>query len=160
MTDKLDPGWVNDRLPTEEDADIDGHVCKFYPGGKYGYVKYRRWKDIKKGEMWAVNKVSEGGGYPRLEQIARPSECLDRAKGDSEVDEPSHFGMVTMKHKIDDLEQALVKEQAEHAETKERVKDLEGIAEKLSKNNMENLKTFVSQETENELLRKLLKSLL
>ena len=55
--------------------------------------------------------------------------------------------------KIKDLEQALAKEQAEHAETKERAKSLKIILEMPTNRNED-----LTKQT--ELLRKLLKSLL
>jgi hypothetical protein len=43
-------GWINDYLPTEEDADIDGDV--FIPIGDFEGEEWTSWRNIKEGDTW------------------------------------------------------------------------------------------------------------
>lgn len=134
MTDKIDPGWVNDRLPTEEDANKQGvKNCVLVFDNIDGFL-YRIFNKVKEGEPWSISTDED------WDELATPQECIDREKGEEKIfDNPDELlamkrgktvfrfpvknwiDMANEPHerykKIQDLEQALVKEKADHVET-------------------------------------------
>ena len=179
MTDKLDPGWRKDRLPTEEDGEQVLHIVE------ETNICRKSFEDIKKNQFWCAKPDTSNFKWeydiahePYVNYIALPQECIDRAKGETskikDVRKPDvdKFGSyvfdgqeeyiefrnndICCRYKVKDwigfsvkcdkLEKELAKEQDEHASTLKRGNEVDDFYERLEK--------------ENELLRKLLKSLL
>jgi len=82
MTDKLDPGWVNDRLPTEKD--LGEHILVLCIDDE-GILE-RHFSLVKEGEAWCpkpLKKYPIEVGKKWSDVIATPQECLDREEGES-----------------------------------------------------------------------------
>ena len=76
MTDKIDPGWVSDRLPTEEDANKEGvknHVL-IYNDDRFLYEHFTK---IIEGQEWSISTDE------LWEDLATPEECLARSQEQS-----------------------------------------------------------------------------
>lgn len=109
MTEKLNTGWVNDRLPTEEDADKQDYVIWF----KFSVDSFYEcdFLKIKSGETWCRVPMDWGkrSVWPNnwRELIEKPKEYLDREKGKDEdllTERPAHKKY--LQEKIKELEQA------------------------------------------------------
>ncbi|MCH8067601.1 MAG: hypothetical protein IIC69_03385 [Nanoarchaeota archaeon] len=76
MTEKLDPGWLCTRMPTEEDGDELGLVYWLAYGN---VVTIKGYKKVMEGELWSVIKKS----HILLKSIATPDELLAREQEQS-----------------------------------------------------------------------------
>ena len=78
MTDKIDPGWVSDRLPTEEDGNAKkGYVIIMLHG--LPYAENYTW--VNEGQDWCVvpKEITWQEDWQNL--IYTPDECLAREQG-------------------------------------------------------------------------------
>lgn len=132
MTDKIYPVWVNDRLPTEEDADCFGRVLVFEDSNSMCSCVLRV---IKKGYYWC--RLPDTGKWhddaPYIDYIATPQECIDREKGE-EV-EAGGGGLIKLQRK---------QMENDVNEARKKVKDLE---EKLEKSEERVKKQYAKGET-------------
>lgn len=152
MTEKLDPGWVKDRLPTEGDGDYSGDVVVC----RSEVIEYENFKQVKENVYWC--NACYDDNVLDLSNIFKPEECLDREKGgtnlsNEEVKAINQSGL-DMRNKIEDLEQALAKseERVKHEERRVGVKNgdikkYKDACDKLYEDNLL-LKQFLIKEWE------------
>lgn len=86
MTDKIDPGWISDRLPTKEDIKEEGD-CLYYYIPEKDYLYFCSWDYVEDGWYWAK---AEGMTFHILQvspeilkTILKPEECLAREQENS-----------------------------------------------------------------------------
>ena len=77
MTDKIYPGWISDRLPTEKDVTTGSVVVWVGISDRYlrGF-RYKNYNHVKKGEIWC-NTEDENGKEIDWDDLASPQECVD-----------------------------------------------------------------------------------
>lgn len=71
------PEWIDDRIPTREDADFDNEVL-FY-NSKNDVFQYCHWKHIEFGDNWQRITGIHNGDYI-FKYLATPEECEARKK--------------------------------------------------------------------------------
>ena len=138
MPDKIDPGWVSDRLPTRKDGDKDGSVLVLYPDKKY----ITTWQSedvtqsyVDNGLIWALFKDEwSDKSRPCSEWIATPTECEARAKGED--------GMDAYDKARKPLQDLLEETQGTLHEEREKIKELETELKQVKEENKDLAKAW------------------
>lgn len=81
-------GWINDRLPQEWDADVDGDVL-VEAGDDEGDV-FMRWADIIPGQTWRHGQPAGKGVIKPSFTVPVPVPLCKRLPGVSDVDEKGY----------------------------------------------------------------------
>ncbi len=130
MSDKIDPGWVSDRLPTEEDTEENDSksVLVFYKSDStitaWQQEDFEQ-EDLDLGYQWARMSTEQRNLSPYSDYIATPNECLASEQVEvKEVYDDTEQGrneVVKLVEKIKELEATLLQEQNDHIETMDKL---------------------------------------
>ena len=90
MTDKIDPGWISDRLPKKKDGDHSGDVYLYTKGKKL--PDFIQFQEVEEGDTWRRCKDKDGN-HISIDDIVLPQECVDREKGEISLNEYAEVQM-------------------------------------------------------------------